>query len=208
MALSYKIGLYTSNKEILISDNTGYYSSSNTSGWNSATTDYIFQNGVTTLTSVTITIDSVTISANSTTNTAIFPGGSITNVLTPESLQFTINRTTYPSFDTDFADFSDGVHTITVSIVTGGNTHTATNTFFVYKEIEEEVWDMFHQISTQYYTKKGMNEYMDKCLFAFSMLKGLEYTCRTSLQASDLTQATNQLLALQDFMDYMDLNFK
>ena len=96
MALVYKIGLYTSNNEIVIVDNTGYYSSSNTTGWNNNSTAFIQSLGVTNITGISITIDTNTaISIDSTTNTAILAGGDIDNLLTPESLIFTLKRTLY-----------------------------------------------------------------------------------------------------------------
>lgn len=210
MALVYKIGLYTSNNEIVIVDNTGYYSSSNTTGWNNNSTAFIQSLGVTNITDISITIDTNTvISIDSTTNTAILAGGSINNLLTPESLIFTLNKSTYSQFYTDLGEFSDGTHTISVTLtMVGGATHTATNTFFVYKTIEEEIWDMFHKVATQYYIKRDMDEYLRKALTAFSLLKGLEYTCRTALSAADFSQAQTQLEALQDMMDYIDLNYK
>lgn len=210
MALVYKIGLYTNNNEIVIVDNTGYYSANNTTGWNDNSTAFLHVGGITTVTGISITIDALTsISINSTTNTAILAGGSLSNLISPESLIFTINKTTYPTLYSTIGDLSDGQHTITVTLtMQGGTTHSASNTFFVYKTVEEDVWDMFHKVATQYYIKKDMDEYLRKVLTAYSLLKGLEYTCRTSLQAADFSQAEAQLSALQDMVDYMDLNYK
>lgn len=210
MALQIKCDLYLNDNEIVIYDSTGFYGSSNVTGWSTATmnggsplTATIVDDTLTpNIESITLIIDGTTIVIESGSNESILPV-SLDYVTSPGDLIFTINQYTYPSFYTEFAEFTDGVHTVSYTIAftsgSGYGTISYSGEFFTYKEVESQMWDLFHTIAYNHNNGGNNQQYINKALYALSLFKGLEYSARTSTSNTKSLEILGTVSKVLDF---------
>lgn len=191
MTVNNKCEIFLNNNEIIIYDSTGIYSPQNLGGWSHplmnsgspATACVIDSDLISTIDSITLIIDNITIVITDGSNDSILPT-SLNYIASSKDLVFTLNQYTYPDFFNDFSSFTDGVHDVSYSITfTSGSTYTPANyetTIFTYKEVEAKVWDIFHSIAHNHNSGGVDKIYIEKALYTYALYKGLEYSTRTS----------------------------
>lgn len=213
MALQIKCDLFLNNNEIIITDVSGHYSLSNTSGWShplmngsSPLTATVIDDSLNVLIeSIVLDIDGTSIIIESGTNEGILPT-ELQYITSPEDLVFTINANTYPTYYADFVGFTDGTHDITYTInftlASGYPQVSYTTQFFTYKEVEAEMWAIFHDIAHDHNNIRLTDAYITKALYAKALFKGLEYAARTS---TDLAKAEEILATLTKILDFKNV---
>lgn len=213
MALQNKCEVFLKNNELVIYDTSGFYSFSNPSGWShpsgaGGNATIIDSNLVGTIDTITLIIDGITVSISSGINEASLPT-SFSYLTSPGDLIFTINPSTYPTFQADFGGFSDGLHSITYIIQftlgSGFDDVSFTTQFFTYKDVEALVWAKFHTIAYDHNNMRVNDEFVTQALFAQALLKGLEYSARTS---TNVTKSLEILATLTKILDFNNCKSK
>ena len=206
MSLELKLKVFVGNNEIILVDDSGYYSATNLTGWKHPTgsgSNYSIQDA----TAITLSIDDATTGLPPGTNDIIITTGSnegvlpvpFADLLSPGDLVFTLNSITYPSFYDQLSSFKDGSHTITYTISALPTSVSTTSNIFTYKEVEADMWDNFHAIATNNSNIRLDSKEIDRALLGFSMYKGLEFSARTSI---DISRSEEILASTKKILDY------
>lgn len=205
MGLAIKCNLYVSPEQIMVVDSTGFYDAANNpTGWglpSSGINDQVSLNGDTRIVSITLVINGVSISISAGTNESLLETKYFPALLSPNDLVVIINPTTYSDYYTDFGNMVDGEITVSYTIVTTSDIYNFTTSFFNYKNVEEKVWDLFLELAEENKTLTKDNQKVNKALYAYSILKGLEYSARTSISNTKSGEILNTLSKVLDYQN-------
>lgn len=202
MAFQLKCDVYYDYNQIVIEDSSGNSDASsdsvtyNSTGWGSNNSVEVSD-----LTSITLNVGGVSITIDSSTNQDVLPDGDFDSAkLHPYLLTYTLNKSTLLQADYEaiFQGLEDGEITIDYSVVVNGTTYTYSTTSFRYKDIEEAVWEKFHDIAYNNKAYDRNDDDINNALFCHALLLSLEYLGRTS---SDFVKAGEILTILENIVN-------